>query len=108
MLVGAAYAIFRHRRSGAAHSRPRAGNPRSTVSKAVAPIAVGLLVLASVVDWRSYAVTYPWIGLAIAVLTVVILSRWAQHRTPSGRAHTLPATGSDHLPIASTLNLSPA
>ncbi|MER6951858.1 hypothetical protein ABT294_48375 [Nonomuraea sp. NPDC000554] len=52
-------------------------------------IAVGLLVLASVVPWRSHAVTYPWTGLAIAVLTLVILGRWTRDRTPSGRVLTL-------------------
>ncbi|WP_424215907.1 acyltransferase family protein (plasmid) [Streptomyces sp. BI20] len=94
MLIGAAYAVLRHERENAGPSvrRRHAGGPFPGsfpgLSRAVAPGAVLLLLAASLVPWRSYAGTYPWAGLGLAALTVVLMDRWAREERPTGRVLT--------------------
>ncbi|MFC5721046.1 acyltransferase family protein [Streptomyces gamaensis] len=91
MLIGAAASVSNRRRNaarGVAHARPHRGASSRTLAATAAPVALALLVVAGLVPWRSWSFTYPWVGLSLAALTVVVLHHWAQDPTPQGRALT--------------------
>ncbi|MFH0518659.1 acyltransferase family protein [Streptomyces sp. M41] len=89
MLIGAAHAIATHHRRSR-HGRPaptrlHADTPLAAMTTAAAPIAVLLLVAAGFVPWRAHPITYPWGGLALAALTLVVLDRYTKDTSPAGR-----------------------